>query len=130
MREEPLFDWESYVRKATFNEIRDNSPQLAKSRLPTMYSPDKKHLYLTSLDEQIDLVKINVDWIDRFLVRIAERFSISLENKDYRKVGESEADFYVLSLLVYNLELTGYPSGKYTEEYGDPKGLLEKLAKN
>jgi predicted Ser/Thr protein kinase len=48
------FDWDKFFSEASFNEIRNLSPDLRSRRLPSSYSPDKKFFYLSSVDDYVE----------------------------------------------------------------------------
>ena len=53
-RVEPAdFDWDGFLAKADYAAVRRLSPELDRRRPPSMYSPDKRSLYLTSLDTDV-----------------------------------------------------------------------------
>jgi hypothetical protein len=50
----PEFDWDCFLGQASFADVRRLSPELDGRRPPSLYSPDKKLYYSSSLDTDVE----------------------------------------------------------------------------
>lgn len=50
----PDFDWDAFLGHASFAEVRRLSPELDGRRPPSIYDPDKRLYYSSSLDQAIE----------------------------------------------------------------------------
>jgi hypothetical protein len=108
------YNWDAYFAQATFKEIRSASPDLSTRGLPTIYSPDRSLIYLSSLGDYVetnDAVELKAN------LSILARQYHACDSRDHRKLYLTELDFTEVSLLLFGLE--GDEAG-----YGDPIRLL------
>ena len=111
------FDWDKYLSCASYNEVRANSPDLSSRRPPTLYSPDRKWIYLSSQD--VDLETNNLIELKSMLRAISSSFKISTEKHeaDYKKLWLLRIDCFEVCALIANLV-------DDLEEYSDPDSFL------
>ena len=122
------FDWDAYASNATFREVQDHSAISGQS-IPTMYSPDRDWLLLSSVGLDVETGDVNecVSLLDHIVdcyhgvTRAGRRTGYS--RTDYhRQLSSLENDFNELcSTLVSHCD--------NPEPYLDPTELFEtKLA--
>jgi hypothetical protein len=111
-----VFDWDHYFSSASFQQIRELSPELSTRRLPSVYSPDRQLLYLTSLD--IDVQTNNVKELLSALDGVRNSyFSIKSAGSCNGKDAIARTDFIEICSLLANLS-------EDPDEYLDPDALL------
>lgn len=111
------FNWDRYFAEASFKDIRKMSPDLSSRRLPSAFSPDRKFLYLSSQD--IDVQTNDPGQLKVALASI--KISYAMANRagqiDHRKAYVARTDCIAVCDLLTNC--TDDP-----EEYADPDCLL------
>ena len=111
------FNWDRFSSLEKFSEIQKLSPDLGNRRLPTMYSPDKRFLYLSSQD--IGIETDNQDELRSVLSAIKSTYDSALRAKpvNHFKAYVSQIDFREVCQLL--AQCTGE-----LEEFADPDHLL------
>lgn len=116
------FDWDKYRDTATYNNVLNG---MSNSRLiiPTMFSPDKKLIYLKTYD--VDFETNDADTLNRIL----NQLYVSLEN-EARKIDWSFEKMYLLQvdyLTIWGIldNLQALP-----DDYKYPEYYLEKVVKS
>lgn len=114
------FEWDAFFSKSSFSEIRRLSPDLDSRRPPSTYSPDRKLLYLSSQD--VDVETGNEDQLRAMLVSVRNSYiaAISPDKFNPMKVYIARVDFLEICYLLASL--SGDPS-----EFSDPDGLLKVI---
>ena len=111
------FDWDAHVASSTFSDIRRQSPDLGVRRLPTLYSPDRSRLYLSSQDD--DVATGEVKELLRVLpeIKAAYRRAINGPSINHGRAAVAEINF---------LEVCGLIGGlvEDPDTYQDPEALL------
>lgn len=112
------FDWDNYFAVASFKDISDRSPDLSSRRLPSIFSPDRKLLYLSSQDDDVETD--NPDQLQSALTSIKNTYAnvIGRELIDHGKAYVARTDFIAVCALLANC--TEDP-----DEYADPDQLLQ-----
>lgn len=119
MKSKP-FDWDKYFSKAKYKEIADSSPDLRSRRHPTVYSPDGKWIYLSSLDidveiHDLDELKIILKHlINSYKSEIAQEIKSSI---NHLRLWRIRVDCIEICGLIRNLV-------EDHENYYDPDSLL------
>lgn len=122
MTQKPLFDWDKYMRTETYDKVLDGMHGLRLST-PTMFSPDKKLIYLKTYDvefETDDAVTLN---------RILEELYILLQNEacnidwSCEKLYLLEVDYTIIWEILSNLEAL-------PDDYQYPEYYLKEVMKN
>lgn len=120
MSKKAQFDWDRYFSTASFRQIRELSPELSNRRVPTVYSPDRQLLYLTSLDSD---VQINDE--TELLAALNEVRSIYFSARSAGAANGKDViartDFIELCNLLAK-------SSDEPDEYMDPDALLEQTS--
>jgi hypothetical protein len=112
-----LFNWDEFFSKASFNKIRQLSPDLASRRPPSTYSPDRKLLYLSSQDYCIETS--NQDQLLNALDSVKNTYAAASRSEclDHAKAYVARIDFIELCQLLVCC-------ADNPEEFSDPDGLL------
>ncbi len=114
------FDWDGYFSSAPFRQIRELSPELSNRRVPSVYSPDRQLLYLTSLDIDVqtnDETELVAALNDVRNLYSSARSAGSTNGKDVI----ARTDFAEICNLLANLS-------EDPDEYMDPDALLEQAS--
>jgi hypothetical protein len=109
------FDWDNYLSQATYRDVVNLSPVLSRDRPPTMYSPDRTLLYLSSLDLDVDTD--NVPQLEQFLVTVLDTYRNSQQPGFEKKRLAVITDCYEICGLLVNC-------GVDSEAYLNPDSLL------
>ncbi|WP_122569741.1 hypothetical protein [Pseudomonas viridiflava] len=98
----PNFNWDTYAAKAKFDDVRNLCA--SHGRLPTMYSPDRTLVYLSSQDR--DVAVDDLKGLQSLLSEIKSSFFLTLDSRDhsYKKLYELETDYDLISNLLSDLE--------------------------
>ncbi len=111
------FDWDKYCNKASFKEIRERSPLLLGDWPPSMYSPDSKFFYLSSIDDTIETS--NQDELLLYLHVVSDSYAQAtrVDKINHKKAYISNIDF---------IEMCGLLAACASdpEKYADPEALL------
>lgn len=112
------FDWDEFVAKTSFETVRRLSPELDNRPLPSMYSPDRRWYYVSSLD-------VDVPTRDEGLLRLAldgvkSRYKSGMEQPrpNHWKLQANTTDVHQLCHLLS--KLVSDPA-----EFEDPDALLQ-----
>lgn len=106
------FDWDGYIRNASYSMIYNYSPALiSMGRLPTIYSPDRKLLYLSSQDNHVETD--NIKALESILCKLTEAYQSAIKKKDYKKMWLIKIDGREVSNLLSNFN--GIESGNDTQ---------------
>lgn len=109
------FNWDKHFSNAKYTEIASNSPDLSSRRFPTVYSPNREWIYLSSQD--VDIETDDLNGLKSILCALSNSYKFAMEKKDYRKLSLLKIDFVEVCRLLQNLV-------KSPEDYGDPDSLL------
>jgi hypothetical protein len=109
------FDWDNYLSQAPYRDIVALSPGLSRDRPPTMYSPDRSLLYLSSQDLDVDTD--NVPQLQQFLMMVLDTYRDSQKPGFVKKRLAAITDCYEICGLLVNC-------GVDSEEYLNPDLLL------
>ena len=114
------FDWDKYLSDSKYKEVRNSSPDLSSRRPPTMYSPDRKWIYLSSQD--IDFETNDLNGLKSILEALSSSYNLTREmhKSDYLKLYLIRIDFIEVCRLIANLV-------DNPEDYNDPDSLLDSL---
>jgi len=113
------FDWDKYLSNAKYKEVRDSSPDLSSRRPPTMYSPDRKWIYLSSQD--IDFETNDLNGLKSILESLTSYYKLTREmHKSNLILHLIKIDFIEVCGLIANLV-------DNPEDYNDPDSLLNSL---
>ena len=111
------FDWDRYFSSASFKQIRELSPELSNRRVPSVYSPDRQFLYLTSLD-----IDVQSNDATELLIALNEVRNLYFSAKSAESTNGKDViariDFIELCNLLANCS-------DDPDEYMDPDALLE-----
>ena len=115
------FNWDAYASNAKFREVQDHSA-ISGLSIPTMYSPDRDWLLLSSVGLDVETGDVNecVNLLDHIINRyhiVDRRFWISRRHY-HRDLYLLESDFIVLCNHLAN-------RCNNPEPYFDPTGLFE-----
>src|SRR4051812_36530959 len=91
------FDWDKHVATATFKSVFERSPTLRAGRpVPSLFSPDRSQLYLSSID--VGVPTDDIGELTRALRSIGEtyRYSASGRHIDHLKAAYARIDFLEL----------------------------------
>ena len=110
------FDWDTYFDTASYMDVWRHSPMLQAGHAPTMYSPDRSELYISTIDAavQTDCKRE----LDRMLDAVVGRFH------DHKRDGYDRGCFAARIEIV---ELCSLLSGlsENPEKYLDPDLVME-----
>jgi len=115
----PSFDWDKYMRIETYNKVLDG---ISRLHIPTMFSPDKKLIYLKTYESEFetdDAKNLNI---------ILEELYVSLQNEarnidwSCEKLYLLEVDYITVWEILYNL--VALP-----DDYQDPEYYLKEIMK-
>lgn len=109
------FDWDDYLSKAAYRDVVDRSPALASAHPPTMYSPDRTLLYLSSQD--VDVATDNVPELKQLLRMVLDTYRYSNKPGCDKKRLAAMTDCYEICGLLVKLDAE-------PDEYLDPDSLL------
>lgn len=107
------FDPDKFLNTASYRQVRELSPQL--SGVPTLYSPDKSQIYLSSLD-----VVFRTDDVERLksaLRGLRETYEMAKSRSEFRRAWRARADHLEVCGLLQHLV-------DEPEDYGDPDDLI------
>lgn len=112
------FDWDMFFSQASFNKIRELSPDLAHRRLPSSFSPDMKLLYLSSQD--IDVETDNQDQLREALIAVKGSYvsASRIDRLDHAKAYVARIDFIEICRLLASCS-------DNPEKFSHPDGLLK-----
>lgn len=113
---EEQFDWDEYLATASYSEVAANSPDLSSRRRPSLYSPDKKHLNLPSID--CDVSTADEDELKQSLKFVLEAHQ--RHRKSGSLLGQLEARIDCIELVGLLSRLVEDP-----DQYMDPDALLD-----
>jgi len=109
------FDWDKYLSTAKYAEVVANSPDLSSRRPPTLYSPDRSWLYLSSQDVAVETDDTN--GLKAVLQHLSTSYKNAKASEDYKKIAGVKLDYFEVCELLQ--ELVDTP-----EDYDDPDSLL------
>ena len=109
------FNWDAYLEMAAYRDVVDCSPSLSLDCPPTMYSPDRTLLYLSSLD--VDVSTEDVTELKQLLRMVLNTYSYSNKPGSEKKRLAAMTDCYEICGLLVN-------SGEDSDDYLDPDSLL------
>ncbi len=109
------FDWDDYLAKAAYRDVFDLSLALSSGRPPTMYSPDRSLLYLSSQD--VDVATDDVSELKQLLRMVLDTYRNSTKPGCDKKRLAAMTDCYEICGLLVNC-------GADSDEYLDPDYLL------
>jgi hypothetical protein len=112
------FDWDNYFATASFKYISDRSPDLSSRRLPSAFSPDRKLLYLSSQDDEVETDSPDLLQLALTAIKITYANAIRQNKIDHGKAYVARTDFFAVCALLANC--TEDP-----DEYADPDLLLQ-----
>ena len=115
------FDWDDYLAQASYRDAVDRSPALSSDRPPTMYSPDRSLLYLSSQDA--DVATDNVSELKQLLQLVLQTYNYSHSPGNDKKRLAAMTDCYEICGLLVNC-------GTETDKYHDPDSLLLSSVKS
>lgn len=114
------FEWDVFFLKARFNEISELSPDLAARRFPSTFSPDRKFLYLSSQDWDVETG--NEEQLRAALVDVRNSYASAShpDHFNHTKVYIARVDFVEICRLLACLS-------DCPDEFSDPDGLLKLI---
>lgn len=108
------FNWDAYLATAKYEQVRRTSPLLSSMRHPTVFSPDRSLLYLSSQD--IDVKTNSVSDLRMALNAICNSYE-SAQQSDHRALWLIRTDCYAVCSLLQE-------SGECADDYDDPEQFL------
>ncbi|MEC4339617.1 hypothetical protein VPH13_12915 [Stenotrophomonas pavanii] len=112
------FPWDQYALSATFATIRKLAPHLSIRALPSMYSPDRRWFYLSSLD--IDVLITDEEELRSLLPQLKQGYQSALDNnpKSHLRLAAYRGDFIEVCMMLSDLATD-------PDEFADPDTLLD-----
>lgn len=114
------FEWDAFFSKASFNEIRTLSPEPSARRPPSTYSADRKFLYLSSQDNDVETSNEDQLRAAFFYVRNSYASASKFGHFNHTKAYIARVDFVEICRLLACLS-------DDPNEFSDPDGLLEVI---
>lgn len=111
-----IVDWDKFYSSITFKELAFLAPEFQSRRNPTSYSRDRKVIYLSSLDTDVEVT--NEDTLRSLLKSVKDSYASSI-NQDCLNIPKaylSKVDFFEICNILFNI--TG------NEEFADPEFFL------
>lgn len=117
------FDWDRYMNSSSYNAVLDGM-RIARLIIPTMFSPDKKLIYLATLD-----ISIPTDNKEQLNAKFADTYeSIKREVRNMvwscEKLYRLQVDYLILFNILSNLD--ALPEGYQHPEYYLELAMQEK----
>jgi hypothetical protein len=100
MDKEP--NWDYYFSTLSFNEFKERSPFLGGRNTPTIYSKDKKWVYLGSIDIGINIYESTN--IKKILFDLESCNNLKSSGKSLYKKAQMESDIDLLRELIQNCD--------------------------
>lgn len=121
MTKNDSFDWDKYMRTETYTKVLDG---MRGSRLliPTMYSPDKRLIYLKTYD--LDFRTDDVDTLNKIL----DELYVKLQN-EASKIDWSFEDLYLLQVDYLTIWSILRDQQALPNDYKYPEYYLEEVVK-
>lgn len=94
-------NWDRHFAKLTWNEVYESSPFFHGQRLPTLFSPDKTRIYISSLDTE--LPTDNARELADALEDIKGTFNMAKRSNGYYKMAMAQSDFSAIQGLLSEL---------------------------
>lgn len=112
------FPWDQHALGASFAAVRRLAPHLSIRALPSMYSPDKRWFYLSSLD--IDVLTTDEEELRSLLPQLKQGYQSALDNnpKSHLRLAAYRGDFIEVCLMLSDLATD-------PDEFVDPDTLLD-----
>lgn len=112
------FPWDQHALGASFASIRKLAPHLSIRALPSMYSPDRRWFYLSSLD--IDVLTTDEEELRSLLPQLKRGYQSALDNnpKSHLRLAAYRGDFIEVCLMLSDLATD-------QDEFADPDTLLD-----
>ena len=117
------FNWDQYMNSASYNAVLDGM-FAARLIIPTMFSPDKKVIYLASLN--IDIPTDNIEQLNAEFAHIYESIKHEVRNMVWscQKLYRLQVDYLILFNILSNL--AALPDGYEHPEYYLELAMQEK----
>lgn len=113
---EPRFDWDHHFATASFKDVAANSPNVSLDRPPSLYSPNGKLYYMSSIDLAVGTH--DGEKIQLMLNRVLESHAEYRKSKDIKRQLRARLDCIELCGLLSNRSVD-------TGAYLDPDALLD-----
>ncbi|MCU1137064.1 hypothetical protein [Stenotrophomonas maltophilia] len=112
------FPWDQHALGASFASIRKLAPHLSIRALPSMYSPDRRWFYLSSLD--IDVLTTDEEELRLLLPQLKLGYQSALDNnpKSHLRLAAYRGDFIEVCMMLSDLATD-------PDEFADPDTLLD-----
>lgn len=109
------FNWDNYCEHAKFTDVKSLAFGLSIRPVPSMYSPDKKLLYLSSLDLDVSLASRSE--LLMILQKLEEEFArlhylvFSQGGNLYSELATCRKDFIEVCSVLYSIDPDNIPDG-------------------
>ncbi len=98
---EKEINWDKHFSKLTWNDVYENSPFFHGQRPPTLFSPDRTRIYISSLD--LEFATDNAQELADALEDIKSTFDMAKRSNGYYKMAMAQSDFSALQGLLSEL---------------------------